>query len=354
MTSLNPKQAFKSHLKENSMKNFTRKTFAFGAAAAVALGLVGCSITTGNPGSGEAPTAREQKDEYRVAYIARAQSDSFAAWLANEMKNEAANYKDLKLEVFDGQADDEIENRMIENAIANKFDAIIIQANNANAQLPYIQQAVDGGIVTITTNPRVEGIEGASSVDANPYDQGGIVAKSALEQIPQNANVVVLNGPAGNFHSTARRDAWKKEFFEQRPDVKIVAEDIANWNKDEALTLMEDWSLANPKIDAIISMNDNMAAGALEAVKGKPGFEGILAYGVDGTPEASLLIQEGTMTATSLQNAAELAQLNIKAVHDLLTGAQDKVTVDVGNPLITKDNAQEYIDLYKKAGLIDK
>lgn len=335
------------------MKSLTRRIIALGAAAAAAISLAGCAVTTGNP-TGGGGGATEDKDEYRVAYIARAQADSFAAWLANEMKAEAGNYDDITLEVFDGQADDEIENKMIENAIANKFDAVIIQANNADAQLPYIQQAIDAGIVTITTNPRVEGLTGGNSVDADPYKQGAVVAQLALEEIPENANVVVLNGPAGNFHSTARREAWEAEFFEKRPDVKIVAEDIANWNKDEAMTLMEDWSLANPDVDAIISMNDNMASGALEAVKGKGGFDGILAYGVDGTPEAVLLIEAGTMTATSLQNARELAQLNLKAVHDLLTGAEDEVNVDIGNPLITKDKVQEYIDLYKEAGLLDK
>ena len=336
------------------MKSLTRRIIALGAAAAAAISLAGCAVTTGNPAGTGGGGASEDKDEYRVAYIARAQADSFAAWLANEMKQEAGNYDDITLEVFDGQADDEIENKMIENAIANRFDAIIIQANNADAQLPYIQQSIDAGIVTITTNPRVEGLSGGNSVDADPYKQGAVVAELAVEQIPDGANVVVLNGPAGNFHSTARRDAWQKEFFEKRTDVNIVAEDIANWNKDEAMTLMEDWSLANPQIDAIISMNDNMASGALEAVKGKSGFDGILAFGVDGTPEATLLIEAGTMTATSLQNARELAQLNLKAVHDLLTGAEDEVNVDIGNPLITKDNVQEYIDLYKEAGLLDQ
>lgn len=336
------------------MKSLTRRIIALGAAAAAAISLAGCAVTTGNPAGNGGGGASEDKDEYRVAYIARAQADSFAAWLANEMKQEAGNYDDITLEVFDGQADDEIENKMIENAIANRFDAIIIQANNADAQLPYIQQSIDAGIVTITTNPRVEGLSGGNSVDADPYKQGAVVAELAVEQIPDGANVVVLNGPAGNFHSTARRDAWQKEFFEKRSDVNIVAEDIANWNKDEAMTLMEDWSLANPQIDAIISMNDNMASGALEAVKGKSGFDGILAFGVDGTPEATLLIEAGTMTATSLQNARELAQLNLKAVHDLLTGAEDEVNVDIGNPLITKDNVQEYIDLYKGAGLLDQ
>ena len=63
-------------------------------------------------------------ESYRVAYVARAQVDSFAAWLANEMQDEAANYDDISLDVFDGQASDEIENTQIENAIANGYDAI--------------------------------------------------------------------------------------------------------------------------------------------------------------------------------------------------------------------------------------
>ncbi|WBU36998.1 sugar ABC transporter substrate-binding protein [Homoserinibacter sp. YIM 151385] len=324
------------------MKHLTRKILTLGIAAATVTALGGCSTAAGG-GDG---------DGYRVAYIARAQVDSFAAWLANEMKAEAENYDDITLEVFDGQANDEIENTQIENAIANGFDAIIIQANNGEAQRPYIEQAVQAGIVTITTNPRVEDIEGANSVDASPYDQGAGVAQLGVEQIPENAKVVVLNGPGGNFHSTERRNAWQAEFFDKRPDVEIVAEDIANWNKDEALTLMEDWVLANGKVDAIISMNDNMAAGALEAVKGNADFADVLAYGVDGTPEATLLIQDGTMTATTLQNAQELAELNMKAVHDLLTGAEDSVNVDIGNPVITKENAAEYVELYTEAGLI--
>lgn len=328
------------------MKTFTRKIVALGAAAVAAISLAGCAVTTGNPAGGGS-TEREDKDEYRVAYIARTQTDSFAAWLANEMKAEAENYDDITLEILDGQGDDEILNRAIENAIANKFDAIIVQANNADAQQPYIQQAVDAGIVTITTNPRVEGVDGANSVDASPYDQGAVVAEYALDLIPENAKVVVLTGPAGNFHSDQRRKAWEEKFFSVRPDVEIVAEDIANWQKNEALDLMEDWTIANPKIDAIISMNDNMAAGALEAVKG----QGVLAFGVDGTPEAALLIKEGTMTATSLQSAIDLAKLNLKAVHDLLTGTEKVVNVDIDNPLITPDNSQDYIDVFTKAGL---
>lgn len=292
-------------------------------------------------------------DGYRVAYIARAQSDSFAAWLANEMMTAAEAYDDLTVDVFDGQADDEKENAAIENAIVNQYDAIIVQPNNGEAQRPYVEQIVSSGIVAVTTNARIDGIEGASSVDADPYEQAAVNARLALEQIPENAKVVVLNGPSGNFHADKRREAWQAEFFDKRPDVEIVGEQIANWNKDEAVQYMEDWVISNDKIDAIISMNDNMAAGALEVVAGKEEYKDILSYGVDGTAEACLLIEEGKMTATCLQSAIDLAALNIESVHKLLTGEETQIDTDIDAVLITQENASEYVEMYRERGLLD-
>lgn len=289
---------------------------------------------------------------YRVAYIARAQSDSFAAWLANSLIEEAEKYPDISLTVFDGQASDEQVNSLIENAIVSRFDAVIIQPNNGESQRPYAEKVVEAGIICITTNARIAGIEGASSVDADPYEQAAVQARAAVEQIPPGANVVVLNGPPGNFHGDERRVAWQKEFFDKRSDVAIVGEQTANWNKDEAMSFMEDWVQANDRIDAIISMNDNMAAGALEIVKDNDQFADILSYGVDGTAEAVLLIEEGRMTSTTLQDAYALAELNISTVHKLLTGAESKIDVDIGNPMVNIDNVDEYIALHERAGAL--
>ncbi len=290
------------------------------------------------------------KAKYKVAYIARAQADSFAAWLANSIKAEAEKYPDIDVKVFDGQASDSVENSLIENAIVNGFDAIIIQPNNGESQRPYAEKVVQAGIICITTNARIAGIKGASSVDADPYEQAAVQARAALKQIPQDAKVVVLNGPPGNFHADQRRLSWKKEFFDKRPDVSIVGEQIANWNKEEAVSLMEDWVQANSTIDAIISMNDNMAAGALEVVKGNPKFAQILSYGVDGTAEAALLIKEGRMTSTTLQNAYELAEKLLMVTEQLLAGQKKQIDLDIGTPSITKDNVDQYIEMHRQAG----
>jgi inositol transport system substrate-binding protein len=335
------------------------------AIAVLTLAFVGCAPAKNDTAEpSEAPSAEtsapaEESQEasgdegtFRVAYIARAQADSFAAWLANSVMEEAEKYDNITIDVFDGQASDDKENSLIENAITNKYDAIVIQPNNGEAQRPYAEKAVAAGIVTITTNARISGIEGASSVDADPYAQAAVNAQLAVEQIPENANVVVLLGPPGNFHADERRKSWQAEFFDKRPDVTIVGEEIANWNKDEAMNAMETWVQANDKIDAIISMNDNMAAGALEAVKDKAEFANILSYGVDGTAEACLLIKEGKMTSTSLQSAYDLASAILDTLDKLLTGEEEQIDIDIDCPLITQDNVDQYIEMHKKAGAI--
>lgn len=313
--------------------------------------LTGCSSPAPAPAPAETPAAGEE-GSYKVAYIARAQADSFAAWLANAVKDEADKYDNITVDIFDGQASDATQNSLIENAITSQYDAIIIQPNNGEAQRPYAEQAVAAGIITITTNARISGIEGASSVDADPYVQAKVNADLAVEQVPQNANVVVLNGPPGNFHADQRRLSWQQEFFDKRPDVTIVGEEIANWNKDEAMTYMETWVQANDKIDAIISMNDNMAAGAIEVIKDNPAYAETFSYGVDGTAEAVLLIQEGLMTSTSLQSAYDLAEALLDTTNKLLTGEEQQIDIDIESPLITQENVEEYVEMHKRAGAI--
>lgn len=313
----------------------------------VAVFAAGCGSTT-TPGDKKASGEKT----FKVAYIARAQSDSFAAWLANAVKEEAKKYPNIKLDVLDGQANDDKENSLIENAITGNYDLVIVQPNNGEAQRPYVEKVIKAGKFAITTNARISGIQGASSVDANPYEQAAVSARAAVQQIPQNAKVVVLDGPSGNFHADERRKSWQAEFFAKRPDVKIVGEQIANWNKDEAMKYMEDWVQANDKIDAVISMNDNMAAGAIEVVKNNPKYSNMLAYGVDGTAEAVLLIKDGKMTSTCLQNAFELAEKLMDTSNKLLTGKEKEINTDIGNPLVNKESADKYIELLKKSGAI--
>jgi inositol transport system substrate-binding protein len=316
------------------------KTFLLAAAAIVTAGLATASV-------GYAQGA----PKYPIAYIARAQGDSFAAWLANAVQSEAKKYPDVSLAVFDGQSRSDLIESHIENAVQNKFDLIIIQPFDPAIEINPVKRALAQGMKVIATNPKFSD-DSVPSVDASPYQQGAENAKLAFTQVPQNARVVVLLGPAGNPHSMGRREAWQKEFFAKRPDVKILDEQIANWNKDEGMRLTEDWIQSHGMIDAVISMNDNMAAGAIEAIKGSGATTYPLIYGVDGTPEACLLIKDGKMTSTTLQNANDLAEKCLKLGHDMLTGKATNLHEFIQAELITKDNVDKYIQLHKQLGNI--
>ena len=296
-------------------------------------------------------TAPKNGKQYRIAYIARAQGDSFAAWLADSVVKEVKKYPDMQVTVFDGQSKNELITSHIENAVTNKFDLVLLQPFDSEAAVAPVRDAVKAGVKVVTVNNRIND-DSIPAVDADPIQQAEVNAKLAVTQVPKNAKVVVLMGPAGNMHSDKRREGWQKYFFEVRKDVKIVGEQIANWNKDEGMRFMEDWLQANSKIDAIISMNDNMATGALEAVKGSGAKTFPFAYGVDGTAEACLMIKAGQMTSTSLQSAFSLAEMAVKMSHDLLTGKQVKTPQFITADLITKENAEKFIQMHRDLGNI--
>ena len=287
------------------------------------------------------------------------------------MQEAAKEYDDIELTCVSGEGDDNTENGLLEDCITKQYDLVIVQSNNNAAQAPYVKQLVDAGIPVITTNPTthqsdLDGsdddsvMEGTGTVDADPVEQASVSAKRAVEEVPENANVVVLRGPSGNYHAEKRREAWDTYFFDERTDVKILYEDYANWNSDEALTLMESWVQSGTHIDAIISMNDNMAAGAIEAIRNDPdyvnadGTTSFFAYGVDGTAQGCLLIQEGLLTSTALQDASELAQMNMEYANKVLSGEMEVTEVNdyVDAPEINADNVEDYIQIYIDNGEI--
>lgn len=335
------------------------------STAMVASMAVGCS---GSGGSGDGGSDDGAK---KVCFVARASADTFASWLTSEMQKQAKNY-DFELTCVSGEADDNTENGLLEDCITKGYDLVIVQSNNNAAQAPYVQKLVDAGIPVITTNPTthqsdLDGsdndavMEGTGTVDADPIEQAAVGAKRAVEEVPQNANVVVLRGPSGNYHAEKRREAWDTYFFDKRPDVNLLYEDYANWNSDEALKLMENWVQSGTHIDAIISMNDNMAAGAIEAVRNdknyvSDGKANFLAYGVDGTAQGCLLIKEGLLTCTALQSAADIAKLNMEYADKVLKGEMEVTEVNdfVEAPEINSDNVDEYIQIYVENGEISE
>ena len=235
-----------------------RKLGSMALAAFMAVSLVACSSSgtassaAGDSAANSESATADSTGKKRVCFVARASADTFAAWLMDEMKKESEKYPEIELTCVSGEGDDNKENGLLEDCITKEYDLVIVQSNNNAAQAPYVQKLLEAGIPVITTNPTthqsdLDGsdnqnvMEGTGTVDADPIEQAKVSAQRAVKEVPQNANVVILNGPSGNFHADKRREAWTEYFLSKRPDVKVLYEDYANWNSDEALTLMEAW-----------------------------------------------------------------------------------------------------------------
>ena len=109
------------------MKLSLKNWLVAGIAAAVA--------TVGAAGHAQAAA------KYRIAYIARAQGDSFAAWLANAVVKESKKYPDMSVNVFDGQSRNDLIESHIENAVQNKFDLLIIQPYDPAIQIGPVKKS---------------------------------------------------------------------------------------------------------------------------------------------------------------------------------------------------------------------
>lgn len=295
-------------------------------------------------------------EKKRVAYIARNLSDQFAAWLADEMKKAAGKYADtFTLDIMDSQENNEKQNGMIENAIAMKYDCVIIQPNDGELQRPYAQKVLDAGIFCITTNARIPDLPGASSVDADPYEQGAALARDALKRVPQNGRVVLLSCMPGNLHTTSRFNAWHEVFLDKRPDVTLLAEAVSE-RPDEGMymSIVEDWVQSYGQFDAALTVADAIALSFQEVVKDDPRFTNLLTYGVDGLPHALLAVKDGKYTGTVMQNASNLASLNMQAAFELLTGQKTVCEYNISADFIDSSNIDEYLKLYVEYGLLSQ
>lgn len=320
-------------------------------AAVMCVGLIaGCSTK-------EKETSDSGTDDStkKMVYISRSMSDSFGAWLANSVEK-VGKEKGFKVTVMDQQDDAAKSIEMLENAKNSKPDIIVLQPNADAQVLSTIQNIQEEGIPVIVVNlPLPEDPTAAPTVVCDDYTLGYNLAQEAAKNIAEDANVVILNGIAGISVTTERRKGFQEGLLDERKDITLLDEQTANFNKDEAMNIMDDWLQKFDKIDAVIAASDGMALGAIESYKSNnKDYSNVQFYGIDGLAEGCLSIQSGEETASVLQDAQVMAEKTIELALGILDGSiKDNPTVSIDAKVINPDNVEEMIDTHKKNGLID-
>ncbi len=227
---------------------------------------------------------------------------------------------DVDLTIFDGRYDALVQQEQFETMITQQFDAIIFVPIDIEAGAAAVQAAHDAGIPVFGSNTRVNSELLTAYVGSDDVQSGYMEAKYVLDNIGCEGNVVIIEGPIGQSAQIQRLEGNMKA-LEECADVEVLERQTANWSRAEAQTLMENWLTAHPgEIDGVIGQNDEMALGAIEAIKAAGmSTDDIVIAGIDGVTDALVAVKAGEMTSI-LQDARAQAQgaldLAINAARD--------------------------------------
>ncbi|CAN7692892.1 substrate-binding domain-containing protein [Rhizobium rhizogenes] len=229
-------------------------------------------------------------------------------WSAALQQHPAVKSGEVELTIFDGRYDALVQQEQFNTMITQKFDAIIFAPIDIEAGATAVQAAHDAGIPVVGSNTRVNSDLLSAYVGSDDKVSGYMEAKTVLDKIGCKGNVVILEGPIGQSAQISRLEGNKKALAEC-PNVKVIEDQTANWSRAEAQTLMENWLTSHPgQINGVIGQNDEMALGAIEAIKAAKLNVGDFAIaGIDGITDALHAVKQGTMTSI-LQDATAQAQ----------------------------------------------
>lgn len=287
--------------------------------------------------------ASAETQKARVAFICKGYQDTYCLLVMNIFDAYwAENYADLyTVDHFDGETDADKITQLIETCTANQYDVIILQQEDADAPVAAIKAAKEAGIDVIVTVGSVNDDGESYFLDADPVQQGTIVAQYCIDQgvLKEGTKVAILQGPAGQFHSNGRTEGFNT-LIEQVGAEKL-AQEICDWQKSNAQACVENWLVAYPDLEVILACNDDMALGAIEAMK-LAGNDSVYVIGVDANEEGCLALKDGTLKATVAQDTFSYAYTAADYAAALIKGEQveSKICPSV---LILADQADEIL-----------
>ncbi|MEG7406923.1 substrate-binding domain-containing protein [Serratia marcescens] len=212
------------------------------------------------------------------------------------------------LTFYDGRYDASVQNDQAATAIQTRADAIIVNPIDFESNIDIVTNANEAKIPVVVTNARLNTDAMTSEVVSNDELGGYLEAKAVLDKLDcknQKVNVVIIEGPKGGSGEIQRGKGNDKAIAEcGAGQVTVLERKTANWSRAEAQPLMENWLQKHRgKINGVIGQNDEMALGAIEAIKGAGlNVKDFAIAGVDGVSDAIHAVQAGEMVSI-LQDA---------------------------------------------------
>ncbi len=242
------------------------------------------------------------------------------------------------------KGDTNTESNLIDTAITNKAVAIILDPANASGSIGAVKKAIAANIPVILVNAEInqEGLAKAQLVSNNA--QGAALgAQQWVKDAGQKGNYVELLGAPSDNNAATRSNGYET-VLSQYDDLKKVASQVGNWDRTQGHDKMQSMLQANPSVMGVISGNDEMALGAIAALKEAGKLSSVKVGGFDGSPDAVAAVKAGELQYTVLQPVATFSAKAVDEADSFLksgkTGASgEKQLFDC--LLVTKANADQ-------------
>ncbi|MDR1550135.1 MAG: substrate-binding domain-containing protein [Hungatella sp.] len=333
-----------------------RKHMAAVAAAALVLAsLAGCSSgekapetkqetaqTEAATTTGEAQAeAKTEGKKYVVGLAMNTQTNPFFVDVKDGVQK-AADELGVELYITDAQDDPAIQMKDVENLITKKPDCIIIDTCDSDAIVSSIEACNEAGIPVLTMDREASGGEVVSHIGYDAIKSGKLAGQYLADTLGGKGNIVEIQGIMGTNVAQSRSQGFN-EVISQNPDMKIVACQVADFDRSKGMSVMENILQANDHIDGLYAANDEMLLGALEAIEAAGRLDEITMIGCDAIDDTLEAIKAGKVEATIAEPPFFLGKAIMNSAYNYLQGKDVDKYVILDNELVTSDNVNELV-----------
>jgi inositol transport system substrate-binding protein len=274
--------------------------------------------------------------------------DVWLTLVRDSMTKWATSHPDVELTIVDAANDTAKQTGQVENFLAQGMNAVVILPVDTAATKPMTKSVVKAGKPLVYVNRKPSNLPkdvvycGSNSIEA------GIMNMEELgKAMGGKGNVAILMGELSNEAAIGRTDGIKKVAKEKFPDIKVVREQTGNWKRDQGKTIMENWLASGQEINGVASNNDEMALGALQAIKAAGKLGKIPVGGTDGSHDALESMEKGELNNTVFQDPVGQGEEAVNAAYLLVKKEPNPKVVD-GNiwipyQKVTKENYKSFM-----------
>ncbi len=274
--------------------------------------------------------------------------DNFLTVLRNGMQTHADGIENVSLQVEDAQNDVSRQQSQIQNFIASGVDAIIVNPVDTDATAAISKLAADANIPLVYVNRQPANVDELPDrqafVASDEKESGTLQTQEVCKLLNGKGKAVVMMGELSNQAARMRTQDIKDVIAtEACKGIEIVEEQTANWSRTQGADLMTNWLSAGIEFDAVVANNDEMAIGAIQALKsGGRSMDSVIVAGIDATQDALAAMEAGDLDVTVFQNAAGQGQGAVDAALKLARNEPIEKKTYVPFELVTPANLAEY------------